>query len=515
MLSGDAIEALRGRLLAADYTLDAVRERLGQAGERGLERNSSMPALRALGDDDDPQATLMRLWLTQSDADGAAVARALGDLTPFLEAGLLARVGAGWGAGESAGKGPRVRALVEIRPYAAEGTDEVPPLDGWVCHDPIPNLDGRTTRTRGDFVLGVSPASTTLAQLSVRRPVGTALDLGTGCGVQTLHLAQHARRVVATDLNPRALALAAITTRLNRVAADLREGSLYEPVRGETFDQIVTNPPYVMSPPGGERLTYREGVLPGDDLVRRVITEGGALLNPEGTMQVLCNWAVVEGEPFTERLAGWVRPTGCDAWVLQRERLDPFEYVELWLADAGLTGTPEYDARYGAWLDYFASMGIVGVGMGWVSLRNAGRERPDLRVEEWPHAVHQPIGKAFAAQQRAVDLVQRSDTDLLATRWRTLPGVSQETLGRPGAEDPEHLVLRQSFGVGRALQADTGLAALVGACDGDLRASEIIGAIASLLDLDADALAAELTPRLRDMVADGYLVDAEQPEADG
>ena len=34
-------------------------------------------------------------------------------------------------------------------------------------------------------------ASTSLAQLTIREPVGSALDLGTGCGVQALHLAGH------------------------------------------------------------------------------------------------------------------------------------------------------------------------------------------------------------------------------------------------------------------------------------------------------------------------------------
>ena len=66
-------------------------------------------------------------------------------------------------------------------------------------------------------MLGVSAASASLAQLTLRRPVGRALDLGTGCGVQSLHLARHADAVVATDLNPRALDLARITFALNGI----------------------------------------------------------------------------------------------------------------------------------------------------------------------------------------------------------------------------------------------------------------------------------------------------------
>lgn len=495
MLSDVTLDRLRDRLLRADYTLDSVPERLGPEGRAGLERNSTRPGRDALGADADPQATMVRLWVLQDTVDESVAERAVGDLEPLLDAGLLERTPNG------------VRAVAVIRPYGADAGTRTPPVSGWVCHDPLPNLDGAAGPIRPDFVLGASPASTTLAQLTIRRPVDAALDLGTGCGVQALHLVSHARRVVATDLNPRALELARISLRLSGAEADLRLGSLYDPVPEEDFDLIVSNPPYVMSPPQGERLTYREGMLPGDELVRRVVVDAVPRLRVNGTLQVLCNWAILDGQPWEERLASWIRPTGCDALVLQRERLDPYEYIELWLADAGLQRGGQYDERYREWLDYFRALGIAGVGMGWISLRNAGRDIPDLRLEEWPFGVHQPLGDAFEAQQTAVDLAARDDAALLATRWQVRPGVVQETLGRPGAADPEHLVLRQSFGFGRAVEADTGLAALVGACDGDLTASEIVNAIALLLDVDADALTAELLPRLRELVADAYLME--------
>ncbi len=523
--------ALRGRLLGAGYTHDPVRERLTDAGASGLARNSTMPARVALGDDRDPQATLIRLWLLQLPVPRALVEDALGDLAALASAGLLSTAG------------DLVRAEAGLSPYAAEATASTPALDGWVCHDLTPTLDGGSRRVRPDFVLGVSPASTTLAQLTIRTPVRRALDLGTGCGVQALHLAGHAEEVVATDLNPRALELARITLGLSlgdrplpprarltpaeglpyarrgpayrasraRLApaegaagVDLRRGSLWEPVAEERFDLIVTNPPYVMSPPDGERLTYREGVLPGDELVRQVVTGGGRRLADGGTMQVLANWAHVAGEPWQERLAAWVAPTGCDALVLQRELLDPYEYIELWLADAGLTGAASA-RHYAEWLAYFHSLGIIGVGLGWICLRNAGRGTPDVRIEDWPHAVHQPVGDAFAAHHTGVDAADRPDADLLATAWRVDRRVTQETLGRPGAADPEHVILRQGYGLGRAVEVDTALAAVVGACDGDLTAGQLVSAVASLLDVDADGLAADVVGRLRALVVEGYL----------
>ncbi len=199
-----------------------------------------------------------------------------------------------------------MRATVDLRPYGFETAQGG--WQGWVVSDHTPGLDHDRRPTWPDFVLGVSPASTTLAQLTIDSPVGSALDLGTGCGVQSLHLAQHADRIVTTDVNPRCLELARLTADLNQIDLDLRSGSLYEPVANDRFDLIVNNPPYVMSPPATSgRLVYREAGFSGDDLVRHVVQQSTAHLNPYGTCQVLANWAITD-QPWTN---GWpVAPPG-------------------------------------------------------------------------------------------------------------------------------------------------------------------------------------------------------------
>ncbi|QGF23873.1 DUF7059 domain-containing protein [Raineyella fluvialis] len=488
---------LADALRAAEFTVDPVAERLGPQAWAALGRNTTLAALRALGGADDPQATLLRLFVLQRTVGRAAADRALPGLVDLLIADALVEEVAG-----------RIAATVDIRPYGADESAGIA-FDGWAASDHVPGLDGRVNRTRPDFVLPPSPASVTLTQMTIRRPVTRALDLGTGCGVQSLHLAGHAQRVVATDLNPRALRLADLTLRLNGVEdrVELRHGSLYEPVGDERYDLIISNPPYVMSPPQevGERLTYREGGLPGDSLVEQVIRGAGSRLADGGSLQVLGNWAHVRGQDWTERLHDWIDPTGCDALVLQRELLDPYEYIELWLNDAGLAGSDEYTGRYAQWLDYFDELGIEGVGLGWMSLHNAGHADPSVQIQEWPHSVAQPVGPAFAAQQQGVELARRSDEELLATSWRLVDSV-QETYGVPGAADPDHIVLRQRTGFCRAVEADTALAGVLGACDGELPLGVIIRAVAQLLEADAEGLVADLTGRIRPLVVDGFLV---------
>ncbi len=55
-----------------------------------------------------------------------------------------------------------------------------------------------------DHVLGMSASTQALAGATIRREITSAFDLGTGCGVQALYASEHAARVVASDLNPRA-----------------------------------------------------------------------------------------------------------------------------------------------------------------------------------------------------------------------------------------------------------------------------------------------------------------------
>jgi hypothetical protein len=103
--------------------------------------------------------------------------------------------------------------------------------------------------------------------------------------------------------------------------------------------------------------------------------------------------------------------------------------------------------------------------------------------------------------------VRRSlgDEDLLATRLIARPDVRQETYGAPGAEDPQQIVLRQQRWMRRARQADSVEAALVGACDGDLTVSQILDALARLLDADPGDLRDSYLSVVRDLLAEGFL----------
>jgi methylase of polypeptide subunit release factors len=497
--------ALRADLEAAGYTVDGVEELLGPVAAAALSREQALPARRALRGRREPTAVLARAFVL-----GEQVPRGLLDAAlPTTGSERLAALG----LVDVAGAGPDdpVRARVDLRPYAA--TDAAGSAEWWVASDLGELATGAALRT--DHVLGIGGASTTLAQITVREPTGRVLDLGTGCGVQALHAARHAEHVVGTDVSRRALAFAAFNAALAGVDLDLREGSLLEPVAGERFDLVVSNPPFVITPrsaavPGYE---YRDAGLAGDEVVRRLVRGVAGVLAPGGIAQLLGNWEHLRGVPWQQRVGAWLEGTGLDAWVVQREVSDPAEYAETWIRDGGQPAGPAFDAIEEAWLDDFAARGVEAVGFGYVLLRRPATGTPTLRrLEERPGPVHQPLGGHLAACLRTHDLLAGADdAALLAARWRVADDVTEERHHTPGQGDPAVVLLRQNTGFGTVVRAGTVLAAAVGACDGELPLGVIADAVAALCDAPADAVRAEVAAGVRELAADGLVAPLQHP----
>ncbi|MGW2091999.1 DUF7059 domain-containing protein [Promicromonospora sukumoe] len=515
------VASLRDDLASSAYDVDGVEDVLGPLAASALHREQALPARRAVAaavagkppSDRDPRATLAGLFLLGEPVARAALDRAL-PATGTAGAERLGLV-----AAQGTGDDDEVRAVVDLRPYSS--VDAVGDARWWLASDLGELALGGRLST--DHVLGAGGASLTLAQVTVRTPTDRVLDLGTGCGIQALHAARHAQHVVATDISHRALAFAGFNAALNRpggVELDLRHGSMLEPVAGERFDLVVSNPPFVITPHAGAAgravadaigdYEYRDGGRAGDDLVRDLILGVGDVLAPGGTAQLLANWEHRGGESWTERVGRWLDQAGLDGWIIQREVLDPAEYAETWIRDGGTTPDREpaaWAAAYGAWLDDFASRDVEAVGFGIVTLRRPVSGAPTLRrLEEHTGSVRQPLGAHIARSLAGHDwLAARDDDALAAAHLVTAADITEERYLTPGAADPNVVVLRQGDGLGRGVHASSPLAALVGACDGELTVGQIVGALASLFEVPADALAAELLPAVRGLVRDGFL----------
>jgi len=336
---------------------------------------------------------------------------------------------------------------------------------------------------RADLVQGVTAAARTLAGLLVRRPVGAALDLGTGCGVLALTMARHARRVVATDVNPRAIAFARRSAALNGVrTVDWREGSWYAPVRGERFELIACNPPYVVSP--DTRFVFRDG----SEATEGVVRGAGEHLVPGGIAQLLVNWVHPPAD-WAGPLRGWI-PAGCDALVVHHASMRPRQYAETWAS------SPEDVAR---WLAWYREEGIEAIGAAMVLLRRrADGGPPRMQALE---AVTPSTPRAGVHLERILagtDRAALAGDALKDQRIRVADGVRivQTTRRRAGAwaDDAATISCVPTVGVQLTVPAD--LLALVRSLDGtrplgELATSETTLALARrLLELGF----AEATP---------------------
>ena len=493
-LDRNAARSVREAFLDAGFTADGLLVALGPSAYAALGRGEPVPAKRALADRQDPLAALARLFVLGAEIPREDAARAL-PLAELVELGLVTASGA-------------VRARVDVRPYGESDTD------WYVVSDHGPDSAGHDVEEVAvDHVLGVGGASLTLARITPRATVARALDLGTGCGVQALHLGRHATEVVATDRNRRALRLAAVSAALSGQEWDLREGSLFEPVAGEAFDLVVSNPPFVISP--GHRYTYRDAGLPADDLGRLLVQQAPGHLVDGGTAVILANWLHVDGEDWRDRVAAWVATTGCDAWVAQREVQDPAEYVGLWLRDAGgLAGDAqaraEHEQRYSEWLDALRAMNAEGIGFGWIVLHKGGTYGASgPRVEDVATAARVPRGDEVAALVAARSGWAAYDAfALLASRPVRSPGL--RILEEERADDQGQLAaLPPRAGVAQGWRPDALVDSvtlhLLRLFDGATTVADAVDLAAAAYSLDADDVLPGALLTTRALVEDGLL----------
>ena len=400
---------------------------------------------------------------------------------------------------------------VDLRPHEAE--DAHGSVRWWVASDLGELVTGQALAP--DHVLGIGRAGLTLAALTPRKPVETALDLGVGCGIQTLYLLRHVRQVVATDISARALDFTAFNVALAGVDSarvQLRQGNLLEHVAGQRFDLIVSNPPFVITPPsvrqaGLPLMEYRDAggpILPA--LVRGLEDH----LNPDGVAVMLGNWEHREGTSWRTSVNQWIGKS-LDAWIIQREVQDPVEYAAMWLRDGGLT--PErsgvaFENALAAWQEDFDSRQVSGVGMGYLVFHAplaAGAPsglgavvEPWRVLEEVPTSGQGALGEHVAQVIAAHEALRGlDDAQVAALKLRTASGLSKEEALTP-TPVPTAPVIRQAEGFGRVIAVGMPEVALLSASDeGLLTVAQIAAAVASLTSEDPAAVLADMVAATR------------------
>jgi methylase of polypeptide subunit release factors len=429
-----AATRLGAALRRLGYTEDAVDDLLDDedvenpvVGERRLPRNGLGTAIRVF---------FLQLPVSKRDA-----VRAFGrDAVDALAATGLADVG-----GEVV---PRVRiipigSLLVASDDFPEGDDESPP----------------------EYVAAYTPTSRLCDCLTPRRRVARALDIGTGSGVQALLAARHAKHVVATDVNERALAYTQINAALNGLTnVECRRGSLFEPVAGEQFDLITSNAPYVVSPEN--RWIFRDAGFEGDGLSERIVHEASEHLAEGGYATLLVSWIAEDQDEPDERPLAWTEAAGCDSWILPIWEADALAHAATW--NDYISKPSELRAALDTWIEYLDRIDAHWISEGAILLHRRDDGSQTIRVDQVDEDDIEPasdqIQRAFAARARLTELRPRSE--LLDARLAVAAPLRLEreiTPGRGRDRNPRAW-----------LELDEGTHAVV---DGPLAALELIGSL--------------------------------------
>jgi release factor glutamine methyltransferase len=150
-------------------------------------------------------------------------------------------------------------------------------------------------------------------------PGARVLDLCTGSGIMAVTAAMQGAHATAVDVSRRAVLTARLNARLNGVRVRALRGSLFDPVRAERFDCIVSNPPYVPCeedtlPSRGLRRAWDAG-RDGRILLDQICREAAEQLRPGG--RVLLTHSTLIGE---ERTLALLEESGLEAETIVRRQ---------------------------------------------------------------------------------------------------------------------------------------------------------------------------------------------------
>ncbi len=470
----------RAVLDAAGYTAENVREALGLEARRRV-RRSDLPVYRRRLAGTTPLESLIRLFWLGDPVERADAERALAPLQLETAAAL--------GLVEESAE--EVRATVRLVPF-----------------DPLVLACDRDDAGGPAYVAGVHPPSVTLANLTVRRSVGAAADVAAGCGVQALLAAGHSDRVVATDVNPRALRFLAFNAQLNGAAnVECRLGDLFEPVEGERFELVTCNPPYVVSPES--RYLYRDSGLEGDAISRKTVRRAPRLLAEGGFAHVLVSWIRRQGEDWQAPLARWVDGSGCDAWLLHSASEDPLTAAATWNRPLKLEEPDEYERALDRWLAYYERLGVDSIAYGAVILRRRGGGRNWVRADD---VLESPVGpssdlvlRVFENQDYLEALPEEGALLSGAFRLVERHRVEQVVRLRTGRYEVESTLLVLEDGLEFRGPVDGPVVDVLAGCDGRRPLGELVDEAARGHDLSPAQAREELVPVVRRLLELGVL----------
>jgi len=361
-----------------------------------------------------------------------------------------------------------------------------------------------------DHVLAVSPTAWTLLNFTIQHRRESTLDLCTGSGLLAIATSTSSRSVVATDLNPRATVFAQFNARLNgRDNVELLTGDGFEPVRGDLFDLIVCNPPFVLSPTS--RYLYRDNDQELDLFCRALVRRAPGHLREGGYFQMIFEWAGFGSQSWRDGVADWFDGSGCDVWLMRTYTREVSEYAHTRILETPFESFDEDKRAYDEWMAYYRRNRVECVHGGLLAMRR--REGKNwIRMDEIPESeqMRRPFGEAvfggFAARdfldQGAAGEGLMDATLLLPTDVR----LDQEIGRAAGTWRSGAIRMRREAGLPLDVGVDRNVVEFLSSFDGTRTVREAIREAASRSGAALDKAAAECLPLVRRLTEHAFLV---------
>jgi methylase of polypeptide subunit release factors len=453
-------------------TLEKLRELLASSGyiASGIDPDNSYE-----GAPGNPLNKLLRLFHWEEGVVIEEAASALSPLTieQLVKAGFLRR------------QGKRVFSKVHIQAYR-----------DLLFAFPIDETECQNT------VMLISPTSTELDKITVRRHSGKTLDLGTGCGVQAMLAARHSDLVLAVDLNPRAISFAELNCRWNRIPnVTFLRGSFLEPVCDQRFDLIVCNPPFVISP--AARLMYRDLGGDGDTFCIQLARDAARLLNDGGYFQMCFQWIEMAGTDWRKRLLQSFSGVGCDVLILREQMESPEAHVRAWMK--------ENEAEsYSQWMRYLASREAASVGTGFCIMKRVTGRTPFAWFDDAPDENSEEYGDDIARMfSIRAHMEGCSDSDLLQQRLVASPQLRLLQVSRCSADSWQPTATEFLLDQGLKYVSggvDSVLAGLVSACNGQRTIQEVFETVALQNHSSTQNLISKYLSQVRELAHYAFLI---------
>jgi hypothetical protein len=425
---------------------------------------------------------LLRLFLYTQPVERKAVSRVLkrSAMKQWIAAGLIEQ------------KADMILPLVRLRPFW-----------GLIVAEEIDWTSDAAARINA--VMGVTGGTQSLSKMTVRHRSRLTLDLGTGTGIQAMLAADHSDEVIATDLNLRALNFARFNAQLNGISnIEFVEGDLFEPVKGKTFDLIICNPPFSVSP--DFRCLYRDNPMDDDEFLQRIVHEVPNYLSKDGYAHIIGHWVQSEDQNWRNRISAWFKQTGCDVWILRWKTTDVSTYATNWLQGYDESDSDQLRAK---WMDYYKARGIGSIGSGIISMRRTDNPRHWARIEEAPPILMQGCGeyvdRGFWLQNFLN--ARPNPSSLLNEALFVAPHARLEQLMKPAKGGRRMIGARLTLtrGLGYSVEVAPGIADILLHCDAKLPLGQVLTDVAARNGLKLVDIVSQCLPVLRQLIARGFI----------